>query len=246
MNPSCVVRSALSAGGLSLVLATAASASPLFTTASAGNLEASATFAVDPGNPSRLIVTLSNSSMNDVMVPADILTGIFFSITAPTFTLSPVSALIDAGSTVQFGSAPGGVVGGEWAYRSGLTGVISDPLGSGHGISSAGLGLFGNANFPGSNLQGPAAVGGLQHGITSAGDNPATGNSPVTGPNAFVKHSVVFTLTGLPSGFDPSLSIENVAFQYGTSLAEPRITVPAPGSLALVTLIGLASSRRRR
>jgi hypothetical protein len=159
-----------------------------------------------------------------------------------------VSALINAGSAVQFGSAPGGVVGGEWAYRAGLSGIIDDPSGSGHGISSSGLGLFGSANFPGSNLQGPTGVGGLQHGITSAGDNPATGNSPVTGPNAFVKNSVVFTLSGLPGGFDPSLSISDIAFQYGTSLSEPRIqvTVPAPGAFALTPLIALTARRRRR
>lgn len=246
MNPSCVVRSALAAGGLSLIVAAGASASPLFTSASIGNLEASANFAVDPGDPSRLVITLTNSSANDVLVPADILTGVFFTISNPALTLTPTTAILDLGSTVQFGSAPGGIVGGEWAYRAGLSGVVSDPSGAGHGISSAGLGLFGNANFPGSNLQGPTGVGGMQYGITSAGDDPTTGNSPVTGPNAFIKNSVVFTLSGLPSGFDPAASITDVSFQYGTSLAEPRITVPAPGSLALVTLIGLAAARRRR
>lgn len=244
MNPASVVRAACALASITA----AVSAAPFTITESAGNLQATAEFAVDSGDPSRLVVTLTNSSMHDVLVPADILTGLFFSISSPV-TLSPVSAVLAAGSIVEFGSAPGGVVGGEWAYRAGLTGVVEDASGLGHGISSAGFGLFGNANFPGSNLQGPVAVNGMQYGILSAGDNPATGNSPVTGPNAFIKNSVVFTLGGLPDGFDPASSISDVLFQYGTSLSEPRLgtSVPAPGAAALALGIGcLAVGRRRR
>ena len=111
-------------------------------------------------------------------------------------------------------------VGGEWAYASVLVGA---PLGATEGISSAGLGLFGGATFPGTNLQGPAAVNGLQYGITSAGDILATGNAAVTGGNALIQNQVVFTLAGVGLS-----TVSNVSFQYGTALTEPNCTPPVP------------------
>jgi uncharacterized protein (TIGR03382 family) len=112
------------------------------------------------------------------------------------------------------------------------------------GPTPPGLGIFGNANFNGPNLQGPVGVDGLQYGITSAGDNPATGNTPVTGSNALTKDAVVFTLSGLPQNFDVS-RIGNVWFQYGTALSEPQIPTPTPGAAAILGL-GLAIQSRRR
>jgi len=103
-----------------------------------------------------------------------------------------------------------------------LTGA---PGSAGFGLSSAGLGLFSPSdNFPGSNLQGPASVDGLQYGITSAGDDAATGNAAVTGGNALIQNSVILTLTGLPADFDIN-SIHNVTFQYGTALTGTQIGV---------------------
>jgi hypothetical protein len=37
---------------------------------------------------------------------------------------------------------------------------------------------------------------GLQYGITSGSDNPSTGNAAVTGANALIQNSVVFTFSG--------------------------------------------------
>jgi hypothetical protein len=122
-----------------------------------------------------------------------------------------------------------------------------------------GLGLFGPGNlFPGSDLQPPTSPDGLQYGLTSAGDDTTTGNAPVTGDNALIKNSVVFTLSGLPSTFLLS-GISNVGFQYGTSLTDTSFpgvtpgptpgggTVPVPSTLALfgVGMAGLAWVRRR-
>jgi hypothetical protein len=132
------------------------------------------------------------------------------------------------------------VVGGEWAYKGGISG----PDGTAYGISSSGLGLFGPADrFPGSNLEGPDSPGGLEYGITTAGDNPATGNTPVTGSNALIQNSIVVTLGGVPAGFDPAASISDVLWQYGTGLNEPRI--PEPASVALMLLAATAVRRRR-
>lgn len=201
-----------------------------------GFREASAHFEVSGGD---LFVTLSNTTLNDVGVPIDVLIGVFFDLSSNA-TLTPISAVLNAGSSVLFGvPGPGGDVGGEWAYRGGFAG----PDNTEYGISSAGLGIFGPGNrFNANNLQGPADPDGLQYGIVSAGDNPATGNTPVTGTNALIKNAVVFRFDA-PANFDPMAEVGNVWFQYGTDLSEPRI--PEPASLSLLALGGLALLRRR-
>ncbi|MCK6456676.1 MAG: PEP-CTERM sorting domain-containing protein [Phycisphaerae bacterium] len=216
-----------------------ANAAPLLFTDSSGNLAASVEFDAVGTN---LVVTLSNTSVYDVLVPSDVLTAVFFDVAEPALALTPVSAVVSADSSVLFGPTdPGNSVGGEWAYRAGLVGA---PAGQVYGIGSAGFGLFGPSDlFPGNNLQGPASVNGLQYGITSFGDDPATGNTPVTGSNALVRNTVVFTLSGLPEGFDPSSRITGPVFQYGTSLSEPHMPEPATG---LILAGGFVSVLRRR
>jgi hypothetical protein len=158
--------------------------------------------------------------------------------------LRPVSAVVPAGSSVLFGNTgPGNSVGGEWTYAEGLAGA---PGGLEYGISSSGLGLFGPHDlFGGKNLQGSTGPNGLEYGIVSNADNPATGNTPVTGQNALIRDRVVFTLTGLPEGFDPSRDLREVFFQYGTSLSEGGITIPEPRMLLLFATTGLLFIKRR-
>lgn len=218
----------------------ATSAGILNVSAVSGARAASARFEVSAGN---LVVTLTNTAAADALVPVDILTGVFFDISGSALALTRVSAVLAPGSTVLFGSTdPGGVVGGEWAYLGGLSGA---PHGASYGISSSGLGLFGAGDvFPGSDLDPPGSPDGINYGITTAGDNPATGNAAVTGASPLIKNSVVFTLSGLPGGFDPMSVIGNVSFQYGTALDEPNI--PAPGAIGLFALAGAAGLRRRR
>jgi hypothetical protein len=135
---------------------------------------------------------------------------------------------------------PGNGVGGEWSYLNGL-----NQYGANSGISSSGLGIFGPGNrFPGTNLDGPpsGSPGGVEYGITTFGDNAATGNGGLSG-RGLIKNSVVFTLSGLPTGFSLN-SIGNVTFQYGTNLNEPsfagrpptltRVATPEPASLLLL------------
>ena len=218
-------------------------AAPVTLSGSADHLAASVTFDTS-GND--LIVTLTSTSSSDVMVPNDVLTTVFFDVDLPEpVSLTPVSAVLGPGSSVLFGGTdPGGVVGGEWAYADNLSGAPAD---MGYGISSAGLDLFGpHDRFPGDNLQGPASPGGIQYGITSAGDDPTTGNTPVTGKNALIQNEVICTLSGLPGGFDPAARITNVSWQYGTGFDGPGFFAPEPASLSLLVLGGLAAMRRRR
>ncbi|MFO0973085.1 MAG: PEP-CTERM sorting domain-containing protein [Phycisphaerae bacterium] len=196
---------------------------------------------------SNLIVTLTNTSASDVLVPADVLTGVFWDVSGSPISLTRTSAVVPGTSSVLFGvTDPGGVVGGEWAYRGN---IADNPPGHAYGISSAGLDIFGPGDrFPGNDLQGPpsGSPDGLQYGITSAGDNPATGNGEVTGSDALIKNQVVFTLAGLPSGFDPMARIGGIRFQYGTGLNEPHFPEPATLGLLAIGLVPALARRIRR
>jgi hypothetical protein len=211
-----------------------------------GSLEATATFSIVAGD---LQVVLDNSSLSDVLVPADVLTAVFFNI-AGNPTLTRVSAVLTSGSTVFFdadGQPAGGVVGGEWAYQSGLSPYTGTS--NMRGISSSGFDLFGPGDlFPGAQLDPPDSPDGMNYGLLSAGDNTGTGNAQVIGGNPFIKHSVTFTLSG-SSDFTSLPSISNVIFQYGTALAgtsngEPCIgclqEIPEPSTMFSIPLIGAA------
>ena len=212
---------------------------------SSGSLAGSAQFSVSSGN---LVVVLTNTATADVLVPADILCGVFFNISGASVTLNRQSALLTAGSTVFYdpeGQPAGGIVGGEWAYRSGITGA---PGNRSYGISSSGFNLFGPPDlFPGPDLSSPTSPNGINYGILSAGDNSGTGNTGVTGSGGLIKNSVTFTLSGAGAGFDLN-RIQSVWLQYGTDLAEPgfQIFVPAPGTAALLAAAGVVVARRRR
>ena len=226
-----------------------AGAVPITFTGSSGSLAASVSFDIVGG---QLQVILKNTSAADILVPVDVLTAVFFNIVGNP-TLTRVSG-ISGGSTYLGAtnvSAAGTVIGGEWAYLSGLS-----QYGANSGISSSGLGIFGPADlFPGSNLSGPASPAGVQYGLASAGDNQLTGNAAILG-NELTRNFDTFLLGGLPAGFSLS-SIASVTFQYGTSLDEGHFggggggtgtAIPEPGTLAVLGLglLALGVSRRRR
>ena len=152
---------------IALALPLVASAEPVTFSFSEGSRAASATFTSSGGN---LIITFTNTSAYNVLQPDQLLTGLFFDVyTNPTLT--PGSAILTAGSQVLFnGSQPaGGDVGGEWAFRSDLSGAPGD---ASYGLSATGLGLFGpHDRFNDNSLNNQANVGGMDFGIVSAGYN---------------------------------------------------------------------------
>lgn len=247
------MRSVVLAAAAVLAVAGSTFADSVTFSASGGGRAASAVFATSGTN---LVVTLTNTSTSDVSEPIFVLTGVYFDVSGGALSLTRTSALLNAGSTViNAASQPaGGNVGGEWAYKGGLSGAVG---GAAYGISSSGLGLFGPGDrFPGANLDGPTSPDGLQYGITSAGDDASTNNGGTNTP--LIKNSVVFTLGGLPLGFDLA-RIGNVGFQYGTALSEPQLLPPPPpltvvplppasiagvSALAGAGLLGLARRRR--
>jgi len=241
-------RTGFYAAGLALLLVSAALANAVTVTFAAtsqtnepgkvafsfaeGQRAARAWFEVSGGS---LVVTLTNTSPHDLMVPNENLTALFFDL-AGNSGLTPGTALLGAGSKVYRGDqlvdVPGGDVSGEWAYKKGLAGVPAA-----YCLSSVGLGdLVGSKDrFNTSmNLEGPDSPDGMQYGLASTGDDRATGNGGILG-NSLIQDTVVMRLSGLPTEFSLD-GVSNVWFHYGTdgpTWSQPPIPEP-------LTLIGLA------
>ncbi|HEX3627697.1 MAG TPA: XDD4 family exosortase-dependent surface protein [Verrucomicrobiae bacterium] len=177
-------------------------------------ISASATFSTD--GKGDLIISLANTFTGDTPDQSHILTAVFFS---GADSLTPVSAVAGAGSKEwnegkQLSVDNGSVLGQQWEYLSGLSGA---PDGATAGISSTGLGIFGNGNFAGKG----DTLDGSPYGLLSAGYNGSTGDGLKThGP--YIQDSMTFKL----SGFNGNLNtISDVVFQYGTTLgSEPSFS----------------------
>ena len=205
-------------------------------------------------SPDYLKVILTNTSPYDPDDPADILTAMFFSFNGgPGPSLTRQAAWIETPHTITYGGGtdPGGVVGGEWAFKAALAGA---PQGASRGISSSGYGLFGPGDrFPGNNLSGPASPDGVQYGVTSAWDLTGNDNAGIQQP--LIKYQVNFLLTGLGNNSN-AYAFDKVGFQYGTGLNEPYLpgdpvpTIPEPTTLYALTVgllgLGISAHRRRR
>jgi hypothetical protein len=183
---------------------------------------------------STLTVTLTSG--RNATSFGSVLTAVFFNANA---TATPVSATT-AGTLVGTGALLNpftGNVGGEWEYLGG-GGALA--FGASQGISSTGLGIFGNPNFNGPNLSGPVAVGGGQFGLVASENGANLGLSQST----VVRDSATFTLTA-GAGFDLA-SIGDVTLFYGTSLEETSV---ADGGTTLAmlgfALVGVSVLRRK-
>ncbi len=215
-------------------------------------LAANVTFDLEDGD---WTVVLTNTSTKLDLVPADVLTGVYWELDL-TGSLDPDAASLGA-STIKNGSAPvDGNVGGEWAFKEGLN-FHGNPGVS--GVSATGLGLFGPSDRfdTNANLSGPDNVGGMDFGILPAnqGVNQVQGNSPIE-TNPFIQNSVTFTFASTALGPESFPLPPRVWFQYGTSLNEPwfegdkeippqSVPVPEPFTMA-IGAAGLAVALRRR
>jgi len=211
-----------------------ASANAITYVGSSGSLSAQAVFSLT-GNA--LTVTLTNTSTADVLVPTDVLTGVFFNLTAG---LTPVSAS-DPGSTAYYGPLTN--VGDGWGFATGV-----NANGKNSAISATGaVNGLGQSNFSANHTN----LDGLAYGLLSAGDLSGTGNTGVLGHGPLIKDAAQFVLT-VPQGFDLSELGRTVVFQYGTSLSETHYdgTTPTPEPATLAMLgsgaIGLATMLRRK
>jgi len=222
---------AIAAGAL-MIAASTLRASVIFsctgTNSSSGQMvSATAIFNV-VSNGADLQITLTNGGA-PVLQPSDILACLFFDVNG-VGTLTPVSAVLGAGSALVNGPIPHGQsLGDGWEYKGGLSGIAN---GATRGISATGLNpVFDAGNF-GSN---PQNLGGYDFGLINGSVAGGNGHIPDT---AFENNSVVFTLSGLPVGFSlGASSISHVGFQYGTTTSEPLMTataVPEPSGLALL------------
>jgi hypothetical protein len=232
-----------------------------------GYLSAEAVFTLNSGT---LTILLTNTSTIDVLVPSDVLTGLFFDTNSGD--LAPVSASLN-GSTAYYGSINN--VGEGWQYKDGIA-----AQGKNSGISAAGLGLFGAGTRFYTSTDNKA-LDGVGYGILSAGFNdPQNENkndlkkAATQGANGgpLFKNSILFTLKAA-NGFDlDSIFLDSghnlrpnpVFFQYGSSLGEPSFhgdpvdhdghpivgTSPVPEASSLLLLafggLPLLALRRKR
>jgi hypothetical protein len=198
-----------------------------------------ADFSITAGGQLQIVLTSGRVASD----PGDVLTALFFTSSE---VFMPVSASITAGSNVIIGTGPGAKpttldgsnVGGEWEYLP-----VATALGN-QGISSSGLGFFGNPNFNGPNLQDPTAVDGGQFGIVNGESNPNGGLAK----KSEISNSVTFLLN-VPASFTLA-DITNFHIWYGTGdvPCAPPPPVPIPPSTLLLGsgLLGLVALGWRR
>jgi hypothetical protein len=162
--------------------------------------------------------------------PSDLLMALLFSPNAGV-TFSPISASLGAGSTISYGSLINNI-GEGWAYDSSLS-----AHGRSAGISAAGLGVFGQANF----FSPPVTpLDGANYGIANGFNSPNTG---ITGNGPVFSNEVDFSLH--VNGSLDFLAFEHsLIFQWGTALSEPFTPGNPPPSVpdggSTVALLGCA------
>jgi len=238
--------------GMTLALAAQAHADISFSCRH-GDLAPRATFAQDGSN---LLVTLENLSTDDVQAPEWVLTAVYFDL--PGVTLTPVKAVLTEGSRVLFPVDPPDPgflvnadgekeVSGEFAFADDITGV---PSGAPMVITAVGLNdTEGGWNaFPGIHWthNPPDGIGYGIVGPTEDGnpyEETNDGNAKVSGKEPLVQGGVLFTLSGLPEGYDVDSNVGGVMWNYGTDFAP----MPAPGAAILGMVgLGMVACLRRR
>jgi PEP-CTERM motif-containing protein len=169
---------------------------------------------------SSLSITL-NDTVNPTAAILSEITGLQFSLSAPASGMTLVSVtptqVIDCSNTSS--PCPSAEGTSPYGWGSSTTGTET-ALGAGFDGTSFAFQPFGIVN---ANYLSPTGPAGLQ--------TPST-NPLLVGPVTFN-----FAITGLQ--YAPEVS--NVVFAFGDPIFQPAITVPEPGSLALIALGILAA-----
>jgi hypothetical protein len=253
---------------MTTMFAQAASAASITFVGSSGGLVA-ATRITDIGG-GVLRIELGNFG-SAAVIPVDVLTGVMFDgNNAVLSSLGNISAFTSSTTTITnpnscgagAAACPNGAnlnVGGEFASAANPLGVYD------FGISSSGLGIFGQGNFIGPDLSNPTAVNGLNFGMVSIPNGISGGANPQVLSQPLLRGVVTFNVQG-QVGFNPATGITGVRFQYGTALTDANFigtplppgvptpfdvgptAVPEPASLMLMgsgLLFGARSMRKR-
>jgi hypothetical protein len=228
------------------LLASSAAASTISFTGSDATHAFSASFSVVGSN---LQITLLNTESSGAAVNSiDVLGAIYFNISGNT-ALTPLAAALGSGSSYVNDPSHTAVLGQDWQYLSTLSAAVT-PNGQRQGISAVGYGIFGpSGNFC---TSGCNNLGGIDFGLVPTSYVAGTG-SGIGSSRVVIDNSVVFTLSGIPVGFDPNASISNVEVQYGSATSDDqlkgnKVSTPEPSTIVFGAcgLAGLALARRRR
>jgi hypothetical protein len=173
-----------------------------------------------------LTVTLTALSA-PVLVPTDVLTGLFFNVAAGTLTNQSVA--LGTGSTSL---QPTGVTDLTPYWAAGSTSA----QGQNFAITATGDTSLGHSNFGGAGNN--TALQGISGGAVDGIANGANGG--VTGGGTLFDNSVVFTFSTTSS-----FSLDNlntVVFQYGTSLSEPSVSAGCGNTCVNLSSVSEAST----
>lgn len=219
-------------------------ATPLNVTGASGALSFSALFE-NLGN-GILQITVSNTGQ---VAPADesgVIGALFFNLNGDP-ALTPVSMSLGAGSSIVNGS---GDPSPNWRYDAGLNG----PGGATQGVSAAGYGLFGSRGNFCSGANCGNLLQGIDWGLVDAAYIAGSGNGSIAG-EPMILDTAVFQLSGISSGFDPSVDVSNVSAQFTATLTDsvniagidpPGVPEPSAYCLIGTGMIVVSLIRRKR
>jgi len=199
---------------------------------------ASASFALTSDNTDNILtLVLTNTAGQAAGDPAKTLSAVFWDSAT---VLSPVAAALSSGSAwVNPKNVPLNI-GGNYCYDGDLRLTGVNPAPANQGVSSVGIGLFGDGNFGGV----PVPANGDAYNILPASGIAGNGNN-FNKKYPMANNSMTFTFHTRAA----SLDVDNVSFHYSSAYdtGVHLTTIPLPPTVVLLGsgLLGLALLRPR-